>query len=73
MTSSQATFAEYVISAKQSLLHAIGLAQKLSGQIDQPIYASLAECQAALRHLQSAVEVLQPALNAEFGFEKGQS
>jgi hypothetical protein len=65
MTSNQALFSSYALSAKESALHAVELGHKLSGQLDKAFYEALAECQAAVRHLNSAIEKLQPAVNAE--------
>lgn len=65
MTSNQALFASYLASAKSSAVHAVGLGHKLQGQEAEGFQTAHAEVMAAVRHLNSAIEKIQPAINAE--------
>lgn len=65
MTSNQALFASYLASAKSTALHAVGLGHKLSGQEAVGFHEALAELQAAVRHMNSALEKIDPAIQAD--------
>ena len=65
MTSKQANFANYVCSSKELVLKALQLGHQLDGQMSKPFYEALAEVQACVRHLNSAMDRLKPAIDAE--------